>query len=397
MGIVDPTITGGGPESRPGKTSVLALTSDEIRNAGFRKVESNERVIEEIASEIKDYIFGQDLACEQLALAIVRAKAGFANPNKPKSTIAFLGPTGVGKTETAKALSKQVYGNDWQSRFLRIDCSQLALPQSITKLSGSDPSYIGYGDKNMLFDAEKLDKGMVIDFDEIEKADPSIWRWLLPVMDEGQATTVLPIKSDNPLLPRGEIGTLNFRNSWLVFTSNVGAKEIYDATNGIPFGFSPENTTQEVTTIGKKELRKKFGSMPEFIDRFGDIVVFNELRMDSYVRIFDKYLEHLNETQKRVILTVTKELREFLIEKAVGSGEQGARKIGRIIDGDLTSRASEIIVSGVLRGNAILVGDIEDGEIIFWTSDVAPTPNSIPSNQSYTNLKPHILLAGART
>lgn len=286
----------------------------------------------------------------------------------------FLGPTGVGKTETAKALSKQIYGDEWEDRFTRIDCSQLALPQAMTKLTGSDPSYIGYGDNNTFFNPQKLEKGMVIDFDEIEKAHPNIWRWLLPVMDEGQATALIPTESPNPIVPRGELATLNFRNSWLVFTSNVGAKEIYEATNGTPIGFAPSNGGSEIETIGLKELRKKFSTMPEFIDRFRNVVVFKELDMDSYIKIFDRYLEYINENSRLAMLSTTIELRDFLIEKAVGSGEQGARKIARIIDGELISRASEVLMSGALNSHGLLIGDIEDDKIIFWTLDKTNNP-----------------------
>ncbi len=355
----------GGPP--PKETGNAFLTSEELRNGGFQKVEAAHKVIKKVSDSIKNDIFGQDEACDQLALAIVRSRAGFSDPRKPKSIIMFLGPTGVGKTETAKALSKQIYGDSWEERFTRIDCSQLSSPQSITKLSGSDPAYIGYGDQNTFFDSRKLDDGMVIDFDEIEKAHPSVWRWLLPVMDEGQASAITPVENSSLIVPRGELTTLNFRNSWLVFTSNIGAKQMHEAVNGNSVGFAPSGGSSEVEAIGLRELRKQFRGMPEFLDRFRNFVVFKNLDMSSYGKIFDKYLEYINRNSKSGSLDVTVELREHLIKMAVGLGEQGARKIGRVIDSELISKASEVLVSGALNGQGLLIGDIEDGQIIFWT------------------------------
>ncbi len=355
------------------------LSHQDIVSSGFHRIEPDYRVIENISSSLQQDVFGQERACDQLARAITRSHSGFSDPRRPEGIFMFLGPTGVGKTEMAKALTRYLYPKDSDKRLLRIDCTQLQESHSVGRLKGSEPSYVGYGDNNILITPEFLQRGGVILLDEVEKADQAIWKWLLPVFEEGQQKALVPKEGE-----RGaELTTLDFSNTYIVLTSNVGAEALHNARLGKTIGFHTNVEKPDMEKIGLAELKKSFAQMPEFLGRLDSTVVFNELQPQDYDRIFMKFMREINEDQRygQNFLAATSELRAFILGKAVGAGEYGAREIRHAINQWLVDKASEIKFSGVLKDGQVLIGDVEDDNVIFWTSDLIekePEPEPEP-------------------
>ncbi|MCK9371247.1 AAA family ATPase, partial [Candidatus Dojkabacteria bacterium] len=349
----------------------MALDSKTIREAeGFHRIEPDYRVIEDISSELQSTVFGQDKAMNQLARAVTRSMAGFSDPRRPEMTAMFLGPTGVGKTEAGKALAKHLYGKRWEERFLRIDCTQLMEGHSIGRLKGTEPGYVGYGDNNILITPEFLDRGGVIVFDEIEKAHPNVIRWLLPVLEEGEQRALTPVQGNKGW--SSELTTLNFSKSHIIMTANVGAEALHKARAGDQgMGFHSTTQKPDMEKIGTTELRKHFKDMPEFLGRIDSTVVFEDLERPQYERIFNKFIDEINLDQRygHNFLAVTTELRNFVLDHAE-TGEYGAREIRHKINAHILDKASEIKFSGILPEMSPLIGDLENNEVIFWTSKI---------------------------
>lgn len=361
------------------------LTKADVESSvGFRRISPDYHAINTMQSSLEESVFGQSEAMEQLARAVTRSFAGYSDPRRPEGVFMFLGPTGTGKTEAGKALAKFLY-RDWEKRFLRIDCTQLQESHSVGRLKGSEPSYVGYGDKNILITPDFLEKGGVIVFDEIEKAHPTIWRWLLPVMEEGQQRALLPEKGGQ----RGyssELGVLDFSNSYIIFTANIGADKLHKAKMGQQgIGFHHDSQKPDLRQIGMSELRKAFEGMPEFLGRVDSTVVFNDLDHSSYVRIFNKFMDEINHDQRRGgnFLAATSEVREFILGKAE-TGEYGAREIRHKLNQYLLDKASEIKFSGVLQeGEPLVAYDVEGEDVQFATLDLPtePVEEEVPDDE----------------
>jgi ATP-dependent protease Clp ATPase subunit len=366
------------------KELLRGLSSQDIRQQpDFHKVEPDYRTIDEISNSLQGTIFGQEKACNQLARAVTRSMAGFSDPRRPEGTFMFLGPTGVGKTEMGKALAKYLYGDKWEKRFLRVDCTQLQESHSVGRLKGSEPSYVGYGDNNILITPDFLNRGGIVLFDEIEKAHPVIWRWLLPVMEEGQQKALVP-KGDGGRYS-SELAELNFANTYLIMTANVGADKLHKAKLGQGLGFHIQNQSADLESIGMTELRKAFEGMPEFLGRLDSTVVFQDLERPQYERIFNKFIDEINADQRggQNYLAVTHELRDYVLDHAA-TGQYGAREIRHAINQHILDKAAEIKFSGVLKSGQPLIGDWEDSTVIFWTSDLheatpPPAITKVPS------------------
>ncbi len=339
------------------------------------EVKPDYSILEGIKYELGHEIYGQDKAMEQLAMAVTRSWAGFSDPKRPEGVFMFLGPTGVGKTESAKALARYLHPQDWEKSFLRIDCTQLQESHSVGRLKGSEPSYVGYGDNNILITPSFLSqKDNVIVFDEIEKAHPNVWRWLLPVMEEGQQKALTPATGGGHNWS-AELATLNFANSYLIFTSNVGAGTLHKARLGEQgIGFHRGEYKPDMNMIGKGELRKAFEGMPEFLGRLDSTIVFEDLQRAQLEQIFNKFMDEINEDQRmgQNYLAVTRELRDYIIDRAE-TGEYGAREIRHKIDEILLSKASAIKFSGVLKEGQPLIGCYE-GEVKFKTVKLPEAP-----------------------
>ncbi|MCK9370903.1 AAA family ATPase [Candidatus Dojkabacteria bacterium] len=352
------------------KELLRGLDHKTISESGFHRINPDYKIIEDISSELQGTVFGQEKAMDSLARAVTRSMAGFSDPRRPEMTAMFLGPTGVGKTEAGKALAKYLYPRSWEDRFLRIDCTQLMEGHSVGRLKGTEPGYVGYGDNNILITPEFLDRGGVIVFDEIEKAHPNIIRWLLPVLEEGQQKALTPVQGQRGW--SSELSTLNFSKSYIIMTANVGAEALHKARAGEQgMGFHASNQKPDMEKIGTAELRKHFKDMPEFLGRIDSTVVFQDLERPQYEKIFNKFMDKINEDQRygHNFLAVTTELRNFILDHAE-TGEYGAREIRHKINSYLLDKASEIKFSGILPEMSPLIGDLENNEVIFWTSKI---------------------------
>jgi len=269
---------------------------------------------------LKKEIIGQDLAIEALVRAVIIASMKLSNETRPIGTFLFLGPTGVGKTETAKALAKNLFGfkdknNKYPANFFKVDLSEFTEKHTTAKLFGAPPGYVGYDDGSSLVDYVAQNPHCIVLFDEIDKAHPDVLNSLLHIMDEGE------IRSN-----KGE--TVSFENVIIIMTSNHGAELI----NKMPLGYSQD--TSEINKDWKEKLKDNLKAKlkPEFINRFDEIVVFNKLDIDAIYKVAEKFLEPVkrNLGELNIKFTYTKGPIGKIIKES-NIGEYGARDLSRNI------------------------------------------------------------------
>ncbi|MCX7956301.1 MAG: ATP-dependent Clp protease ATP-binding subunit [Endomicrobia bacterium] len=269
-----------------------------------------------IENEIHKRIVGQDEAVRIVANAIRRSRTGIKDPRKPIGSFLFLGPTGVGKTELAKALAEFMFGNE--ESIIRIDMSEYSEKFNVSRLIGAPPGYVGYEEGGMLTERVRRRPYSVVLLDEIEKAHPDIFNILLQIMDNGTLTDSLGHK-------------VSFKNSMIIMTSNIGAKLIY---KGKSIGFvkkdDDESEYKSMKELLVDELKKTFN--PEFLNRIDEIVVFKPLTKEEMVRILDIMLDRLKERlrKKNIDILLTENAKQFLLQKGFDE-YYGARPLERVL------------------------------------------------------------------
>ena len=307
--------------------------------------------LEEILHE---RVIGQNEAVESISKAVRRARAGLKNPDKPIGSFIFLGPTGVGKTELAKALSETLFGED--DAMIRVDMSEYMEKHSVSRLVGSPPGYVGYDDGGQLTEQVRRKPYSLILFDEIEKAHPDVFNMLLQVLDDGRLTD-----------STGR--TVDFRNTVIVMTSNVGATELRD-NKFVGFG-SNDNEKEDYENIRNtmmKELKNTF--RPEFINRVDDIIVFHSLEKSHLEEIVTLMINELSErlSDQNIHITVTDVAKKQLAEDGYDR-EFGARPLARSIQKNIEDNLSEAILRGEdLEGKLVTV-DYVDGKYEVNTTE----------------------------
>jgi ATP-dependent Clp protease ATP-binding subunit ClpC len=293
--------------------------------------------------DLKGSVIGQDEAIEKVVKAIQRNRAGLKDPNKPIGSFVFLGPTGVGKTQLAKVLSKYLFDNN--DNLIRIDMSEYMEKFAVSRLVGAPPGYVGYEEGGQLTEKVRRKPYSVILLDEIEKAHPDVYNILLQILDDGQVTDSLGRKVD-------------FKNTIIIMTSNIGSRELKDFGQGVGFSTSAKvtNVNSESKGVIERALKKAFA--PEFLNRIDDIVLFNTLDQDDIFKIIDIELKSLFHRIHELgyQIELTKAAKEFIATKGYDS-QFGARPLKRALQKFLEDPiAEEIIQSHLSEGDTIKVG-----------------------------------------
>ncbi len=315
--------------------------------------------------ELHKRIIGQHDAITAVSKAIRRTRAGLKDPRRPSGSFIFLGPSGVGKTETAKALAQFLFGQE--DALIQLDMSEYMEKHTVSRLVGSPPGYVGYDEGGQLTEAVRRKPFSVVLFDEIEKAHPDVFNTLLQILEEGRLTDA-----------QGR--TVDFKNTVIIMTSNLGTRDLHKKAVGFHAGdreMDYEHMKERVT----EELKKSF--RPEFINRLDEIIVFHELTMDELKLIVDLMLERVREQleSQHLDLVLTDDAKVFLGTRGYDP-ELGARPLRRAIQRLLEDPMSERVLLGEFKaGTTILVGlDAENDELTFEA--VAPPdpadPNATP-------------------
>jgi len=277
----------------------------------------DKKLIAQMSEELKQKIIGQDVAVDALSTVIKRSRTGVSSHKKPVGSFMFLGPTGVGKTETVKALAEYMFGDT--DSLIRIDMSEYQEKFNVSRLIGSPPGYVGHEDGGQLTEAVRRKPHSVILFDEIEKAHPDVFNTLLQVLDDGRLTD-----------SSGRV--VDFTNSIIVMTSNVGARKLADFGTGV--GFQSSSTVAEKSAkmegIIKKELKNKFS--PEFLNRLDDIILFDQLSNEDVLQIVDIELDIFNDrmADEGYEFKFTNQAKQFITDQGYDAAF-GARPIKRAI------------------------------------------------------------------
>ncbi|MDI9863783.1 ATP-dependent Clp protease ATP-binding subunit [Flectobacillus sp. DC10W] len=311
--------------------------------------------------ELKGKVIGQDQAIVKLVKAIQRTRVGLKDPKKPIGSFIFLGPTGVGKTELAKVLAGYLF--DKEDALVRIDMSEYMEKFSVSRLIGAPPGYVGYEEGGQLTEKIRRKPYAVVLLDEIEKAHPDVFNLLLQVLDDGILTDGLGRRVD-------------FRNTIIIMTSNIGARDLKDFGTGIGFSTKSKVDNLDETVKGtiQNALRKAFS--PEFLNRLDDVIVFNSLEREHIHSIIDLMLKKLFTRISALGYTVelTEKAKDFLAEKGYDQ-QYGARPLNRAIQRYLEDPVAEEILKGDLaEGDVILADYSGEGDSLTLTRTSATTP-----------------------
>ncbi|MCC7296778.1 MAG: ATP-dependent Clp protease ATP-binding subunit, partial [Bacteroidia bacterium] len=334
-----------------------------------RMAEDESKRLLHMAETIKKRVVGQDKAAEKLTRTIQRTRAGFKDPNRPIGSFIFLGPTGVGKTEMAKALSEFLFDSD--DAMIRIDMSEYMEKFAISRLVGAPPGYVGYEEGGLLTEKVRRKPYSVILFDEVEKAHPDVFNLLLQALDEGQMTDSLGRKID-------------FRNTVIIMTSNIGSRQVKDFGTGMGFGTSSKegNKDSETKMVIESQLKKFFS--PEFLNRIDDVIVFNNLGKEEIMSILDlrmaKMLTRIEKLGYKV--TLNKAAKEFLGEKGFDP-DFGARPLQRALQKYLEEPLAEEILKGNIKEGAELKVDRKKDaeELTITVSKTKTKEKEIPETE----------------
>ena len=316
-----------------------------------RMLEAEAKKLARMEEELKEQVVGQDDAVRLVSDAVKRSRVGIADPNKPIGSFLFLGPTGVGKTELSKALAKFMF--DDENAIIRVDMSEFMEKHSVSKMIGSAPGYVGHEEGGALTEKVRHRPYSVILFDEIEKAHPEVFNILLQVLDSGHLTDAKGRK-------------VNFKNSIVILTSNIGAEYI-DKMSSFGFTTTSEDSTSEYEQVKEKVMEKlKDYFRPEFLNRLDEIILFNILSKEAIKEIVEMQVELVKERLglKDITLEVKPEVYEFLAKEGY-KPEYGARPLKRLIQSKiLTPVASFMVSKGVMEGGAVAVG-LSGDEFVF--------------------------------
>ena len=319
--------------------AVERMTGIPVSQMGASDIER----LKDMKSRLQAHVIGQDKAVEAVSKAIRRNRAGFDEGNRPIGSFLFVGPTGVGKTELAKQLALDMFGN--KDAIIRLDMSEYSDRTAVSKLIGATAGYVGYEDNsNTLTERVRRNPYSIVLFDEIEKADPQVITLLLQVLDDGRLTD-------------GQGNTVNFKNTVIIATSNAG------------FGYGQDNDDEN-----KVDVMERIAPFfrPEFLNRFNAVIEFNQLKKEDLKKIVDLMLDQVNKTlaKKEITLDVTEAAKELLMEQGYDK-TMGARPLRRVIESEIRDNVTDFYLDHIDAKH--LLADVVDGHIIISDKDAANT------------------------
>jgi len=327
--------------------------------------ETDAERLKNLENELKARVIGQDEAVTAISKAIRRSRLGLKDPGKPSGSFIFLGTTGVGKTELAKALAEVMFGNE--NALVRIDMSEYMEKHDVSKLIGSPPGYVGYDEGGQLTEKIRRHPYSVVLFDEIEKAHPEVFNSMLQVLDDGRLTD-------------GKGRVVDFKNTIIIMTSNIGARMLTaDAGRRIGFDMADDKSDEDEASREKlyggksyddakkvvlDELKKAFS--PEFINRVDEIIFFRMLGRTSLIRIVDILVDQVGKRIKDIGIEIklTDSAKELLAKKGYDP-QYGARPLKRVIQSMVEDNFSEALLDGVVKAGRIAVVDAVNDEIVI--------------------------------
>jgi ATP-dependent Clp protease ATP-binding subunit ClpC len=339
----------------------IVLTDDDIAYAiasmtgiPVRRVKKSEaKLLRNLENHIGKYIIGQKEAVEKVSRAIRRSRSGVASSNRPIGSFVFMGPTGVGKTELAKVLAREVFGSE--DALIKIDMSEFSEKHNTSRLVGAPAGYVGYDDGGQLTDKIRRQPYSVVLFDEIEKAHPSVFNLLLQILEEGSLTDAKGRK-------------VNFSNAIVILTSNLGAQQMMKESS---LGFhasskNDESKLEEIHTENAEAAEFALAKImrPELINRFDGIVTFRALTRKQIGKIFDIQIDELQQrlVPKSIHLVIQPSAKKLIIKKGF-SEKFGARPLRRVIQDELEHRIADGILSGEYEKGSVLTADTNNEEV----------------------------------
>jgi len=314
-----------------------------------RMVEAENTKLRKMADEMRGMVIGQDDAIGKVVKAIQRNRVGLKDPKKPIGTFIFLGPTGVGKTELARALAKNMF--DSEEALIRIDMSEYMEKFAVSRLIGAPPGYVGYEEGGQLTEKVRRKPYCVILLDEIEKAHPDIYNILLQVLDDGILTDGLGRKVD-------------FKNTLIIMTSNIGARQLKEFGDGVGFATATrvQQTEENNRSVIEKALKRTFS--PEFLNRIDDVIVFNSLTKENIFLIIDIIMKHVvgRLVNLGLNLILTDAAKEFIAEKGYDV-QFGARPLHRAIQKYVEDPLAEEILNYSVKQGDTLIADVDKDKV----------------------------------
>lgn len=318
--------------------------------------EESERLLN-MENVLHERVIGQSEAVTAIAKAIRRGRVGLKDPKRPVGSFIFLGPTGVGKTELCKALAEAMFGDE--NAMLRLDMSEYMEKHTVSKLIGSPPGYVGFEEGGQLTEKVRRKPYSVVLFDEIEKAHPDVFNMLLQILEDGRLTD-------------SQGRTVDFKNTVIIMTSNVGARLITEKQSSLGFNSENENAEEsekkDIKELVTGELRKVF--RPEFLNRVDDIIVFNKLNKDEIKQIAVKMLKTLENRLDKMNIKIS--FTDNAVSEITDKGfdeNYGARPLRRAIQNEIEDPLSEQMLEGKVKGGAVVTCDFADGQFTFTTAN----------------------------
>lgn len=330
------------------ENEIAAVVSRETGIPVAKLVQGEREKLLHLADSLHKRIIGQDEAVDAVANAVLRSRAGLQDPSKPLGSFMFLGPTGVGKTELAKALAENLF--DSEKHMVRIDMSEYMEKASVSRLVGAAPGYVGYEEGGQLTEAVRRNPYTIVLFDEIEKAHPDVFNILLQVLDDGRLTD-------------GQGRTVDFKNTILIMTSNLGSEILLDNVkeDGV---ISPE-TKEQVMKLAQAHFK------PEFLNRIDDIITFSPLTFDAIEKIVDKFIGQLSArlSSQEIELKINDDARKWIAKEGYDPA-YGARPLQRFITTHVeTPLAKEIIAGKVMPHSVVTIGLGANDNLVFKAED----------------------------